>query len=83
MTDIDDNGADLGMDEPFIRWSVIVTYPADRGGLHAGTTTRIRTNDEWHALRARSSHLGNGATYADIQRQVWSPADWETVDPPP
>ncbi len=68
-------------DRPFTRWAVAVTYPTDHGGQFAGRTVRLRAEadrslaEEWCA-----QHLRNGAAEAVVQRQVWTPSDWEVVD---
>ncbi len=78
-----DDGAELGFDDPFTRWAVLVTYPNDRGGKYAGCTARVRHDSERTCVAAASWHRANGATTVQVQHQVWAPGPWEAAVPVP
>lgn len=80
MSDIVDPAADR--DEPFIRWSTMVTYDRNTGVMAAGETIRLRGEDSRRlAERRREIHAARGAQ-ATVQRQDWTPGPWVDADGP-
>lgn len=77
--EIIDDGGGFVVDEPFNRWSVLVSYPVDHRHRFAGQTLRMRGDGSRRIAEMRRDwHQANGAT-AVLQRQSWTPTAWEDV----
>lgn len=69
-------------DEPFVRWSTLVSYPPGHHARMAGKTIRLRVDGDRSLAETRYAiHTENGAA-AQLQRQQWTPGPWVPVDGP-
>lgn len=74
--EIVDDGAFDGVDDPFTRWCVLITYPADAAHKFAGLTVRMRGDGSRQRSEMRRDwHQANGA-HAVLQSQAWTPGPW-------
>lgn len=82
MAEIIDDGAAQGADNPYLRWSTLITYDRNTGVMPAGETVRLRgEGSRALAERRREIHTARGAA-AVVQRQQWEPGPWVDDDGP-